>query len=469
MTPADELRSAGRRLLLAWGAVTAVGLTTLVFGVVIRGPAFFYAFQGPADATLVEVKFVVFAAAWAWLGLALAATQRPEQLRRDWAFLAVWLLIGLQYLNVVRGPHKVEHKDFSNYFTAARHMRAGLPLTDDPFQLYLYPPLLATLIEPLVPFGLGPASWAFRLANYAALLLFAILLYATLQRFGAGRSLAALLVLAGLVANVPLADTLAAQQINLHVANLVLASLLLHPRRPALSAVALALGAHLKVYPLLLALPFLWRRQWRWCGWFAATLLLVVAATSAVNGFGYYLQFLEQIRSLQEYGIRNASAASLLHNTLRFTGIAFGAAERPLALVLQLALLGLVLRWGGRAMRAGPGVEGTRSTDAAFVVLSLGMLVVSPSIWVHHALLALMPALVIVLWVRRVGDAAALGVAYFLVFLVPVHEVFPFTYLRLAGLLAFAVLAGRATRQGEAGLPPLLQRWIRPATAMATP
>jgi alpha-1,2-mannosyltransferase len=456
----DELQRVGRRLLIAWCATSVIALTALAIGLASRGAGFFRSFQGPADDSLVEVKFLAFAIAWLWLGLALALTLAPALLARHWAILVVWGLLGLGYLNVVRGPHKVEHKDFSNYFTAALHMRAGQPLTDDPFQLYLYPPLLATLIEPVVPLGLGPASWLFRFGNYAALVLLVVLLYAALQRLGAGRLLAATLVLLALAFNVPVADTLAAQQINLYVANLVLAGLLLFPRHVALSAVAVALGAHLKVYPVLLALPFVFLRQWRWCAWFVATTVGVVVATSAINSFDYYAQFLRQLAGLQEYGIRNASVAALLHNTTRFAGVSLGQMERPLATLLQLGCATLAGWWGWRPAREGllvqTGERSERVAGSAIVVLSLVMLVGSPSVWPHHLVLALLPALALVLAVRSITDAALLAVAWFLVFLVPVHEVFPFAYLRLLGLMVFALLFRHVAHDAAAGKPSLL-------------
>ena len=467
----NELRRAGRPLLLGWAALTAAGALALAIGIATAGTPFFYAFQGPADASRVEVKFLVFFMAWLWLGLALAFSQRPELLQRHAAFLVTWFLLGLGYLNVVRGPHAVEVKDFSNYYTAARSMRAAQPLTDNPYLLYLYPPLLATLLEPVANLEIGIAGWLFRFANYGALLLFAVLLYAVLRQLGGRQLVAALLVLVTCAFNVPIADTLASQQINLHLMNLVLAALLLLPRYPALSGAAVALGVHLKVYPVLLVVPFLALRQWRWLAGFTVTLIAVVVGTSAVNSFDYYRQFLHQLSALQEYGIRNASIAALLHNTARYAGVDLAGAERPLALALQLWLGALAVRWGWKAMKDGllvpSGESAARVAGSAIIVLCVVMLLVSPSIWVHHCVLALLPALAVALAVRTVDQAVWLGVAYFLVFLVPVHEVFPFAYLRLAGLILFAWLFHRVAVAAAGGATPLISGLPRPAGATA--
>jgi hypothetical protein len=461
----DELKRVGRQLLFIWVAISAASVVALAAGIMVRGVSFFYAFQGPPEASLVEVKFLVFAVAWFILGCALGLTQWPDLLRRHGAFLVAWGLLATGYLNWVRGPHKVEHKDFSNYFTAAVNMRDGVPLTNDPFQLYLYPPLLATLLEPLTLLGLGPASWLFRFGNLVAVVLFALLVYLTAQRIGANRITAVVLMVASVGFNVAIVDTLAAQQVNLHVANLVLASLLLFPRHVALSAIALAVGAHLKVYPVLLAAPFVLLRQWRWCAWFGAAVLAIAAGTSLVNSPDYYLQFLHRLSELQEYGIRNASVAALLHNTARFAGLDLGAVERPLATALSVGCGALIIWWGWPAIRDGvlfPAADRReRIVGSAFAVLSIVMLVISPSIWPHHLVLTLLPALALALAVRTAADAAYLAVAWFLIALIPVHEIYPLAYLRLAGVLLLGLLFRRVARDAALGRPPLATDYLR--------
>lgn len=468
----DELKRVGRKLLLTWAAISAASVVALAAGIALRGLSFFYAFQGPADASLVEVKFLVFVVAWFALGCGLALTQQPDLLRRHGAFLVAWGLLALGYLNWVRGPHKVEHKDFSNYFTAAVHMRDGLPLTNDPFQLYLYPPLLATLIEPLTFLGLGPASWLFRFGNLVSVILLAWLVYQIAQRMGANRITAVVLMFGALSFNVAVADTLAAQQVNLHVVNLIFASLLLLPGHVALSAIALAVGVQLKVYPVLLAVPFVLMRQWRWCAWFAATLLLIVAGTSLVNSPDYYRQFIERLSTLEEYGIRNASIASLLHNTATYAGWSLGPAERPIALALTAGCASLVIWWGWPAVREGvlfPDTERReRVIGSAFAVLSVVMLVVSPSIWPHHLVFALFPALALALAVRTPADGAYLGVAWFLIALVPVHEIYPLAYLRLAGLLLLGFLFRNVARDAALGRTPLIAAYVNRSSGPVT-
>ncbi len=265
-----------------------------------------------------------------------------------------------------------------------------------------------------------------------------------------------------MIANVPIADTLYAQQVNLHVANLVLGGFLLSRRQPALSAACLAVGMHVKLFPALLVLPFVYVRRWRLVVWFAATAALIVVATSLANSFGYYEVFLHKAGALREWGIRNVSGDAIIHNTVRLSGLPVGAYERPLGAAAQLLLGGLGAWWGWAAMRdgvlvrSGPSVE--RVIGSSIVVLSILTLLISPSIWIHHCVFVLFPALAIVLALRTATDVFVFGVAYFLVFLIPVNEIYPLAYLRLVGLLTLAALVRRVHITAATGQPPLLDR-----------
>src|SRR5262249_17357736 len=160
--------------------------------------------------------------------------------------------LGLLYLNLLR--EREHFYDLNDYVVAARALHEHQPLPPR----YLYPPLWATLLRPLTPLG-GEAIFDLCIvANWGALLLFYGLLYGTLQRYGFARGGAALSALALLAVNVPVLRTLFYGQINLHVANLILLSLLWAGPRPALSAVALSLAVHLKILPLIFVLPFIW-------------------------------------------------------------------------------------------------------------------------------------------------------------------------------------------------------------------
>jgi Glycosyltransferase family 87 len=196
-------------------------------------------------------------------------SQFPKFVRRHAAFLLVFVLIGFSYLNIVREPHAAGYGDFRPPFLAAVDMSLDQPIAQKLGRLYLYPPLLATLLSPLVPLGIHRVDLIFQVLNYIAVLLLMILLYLALQRYCFSKELAALARFGSMVANVPVSRMLHFHQINLHAANLILLSLLLFGKHNFWSACSLSLAIHLKVYPLVLVLPFLYQKEWRWCAWFA--------------------------------------------------------------------------------------------------------------------------------------------------------------------------------------------------------
>jgi glycosyl transferase family 87 len=436
------------------------------------GPAGFYRLQGPADAASVELKFAVFGFWWGLIGTGLlAATIAPESLRTHRLFAVVLAFLAFQYLSVLRGPHAIIVGDFSNYFLAAVDMRHHVPLDQSIGRQYLYPPLLATLLEPMVPFGLSMASNLFRLANYFWVLVLALQLYALLPRYGFSRELAALTVAALLVADVPVLDSLINQQINLVVLNLMLGAVLAYPSHPAGSALTLALATHLKVYPALLVLPFLMRRDWRWIGWTVASHVGVVCLTSSINGFDYYRQFLQTLGGLREPGLRNVSFDSLVFNTFRLLAPGLAPPGAPLGAALRLGAGGLAL-WAMWPALHRKDLVATPAEQApvllGLVTLPVIMLLVSPSVWPHHFVLVLTSFAAAPALARDSKDLWGWAAAAATILWYPVNEIYPVSYLRLAGLVVMALLLARAARR-PAGPSPWFDALNARARVLAGP
>jgi hypothetical protein len=81
------------------------------------------------------------------------------------------------------------------------------------------------------------------------------------------------------------------------------------------------------------------------------------------------------------------------------------------------------------------------------------MLLVSPSQWPHHFVLVIPSVLLLLPFIRAGGDLTTFGVAYGMIFLIPVNEIFPFPYLRLVSLCAILWLVQRSVRAGR-GMQP---------------
>ncbi len=199
--------------------------------------------------------------------------------RVQWVFIAasvLGLIIGIDTLILHLRLDPLA--DVRAYYDAGARLNAGLPLyvqtatTDDP-GFYRYPPLLAIAFRPLalLPYESAALIWeAFLLVLFAG----------TLVRLGL-RNRWTWIVSGWLAA--PIAWSLAVGQAQVAVTFLVALG----------SPWAIAVAGNLKILPVVVAVYWLGRRDWRALGWFVAWMvgLLVVsfvlepAATIAFVGF----------------------------------------------------------------------------------------------------------------------------------------------------------------------------------------
>ena len=433
-------------------------------------------FDGPSSDLGNTLLCVVFA--WLLFGSVLLAAHKGWLSREGRAghlpFTAAFYLLAFLYLNVLRERIEYGH-DVYDYTLAATNLFEHHPLHDR----YLYPPLFATLLEPLVPWGPQGMVLACIAANYASLLLFFVLVRRTLVRYGFALNTATVCAFGLLCANVPVLRTLFFVQVNLHVANLVLASLLFYVEgrstRVLLSALALALAVHVKISPILLALPYLLNKDWKWLLWFAGSLIGITAFTSAINGFEHYREFLVNVANIHGangVAYRDNSVDSIVSQTWRILGGDPGAAKIPILLArggILLAGAFLCFRMTRAQTLSSPtGDERTRDGNAARVldtypVLLFVMTSVSPLVWEHHPVFVVFPFLVLFKRVANQADAMLYFVAYFAIFIVPTFDVYPFSFHRFVGTAICYVLMFRFSQRSSADGP-----WFTQANAVLT-
>ncbi len=457
---AVRLGRTGRALASARYAYASASAVLVVYwGTFVRGdaPRPDLVVNGPISDF--DVTLLCVAAAWLVLGGLLAVLSHHEG--KAWsaeqgARLLASVLLAAQTINVVR--ERPFFGDVSDYVLAAEQLTRGEPL----HARYLYPPLLATLLAPLVK--LGPSAvFLFCLAgNLVAVVLTFELLRRALVRYGFAELLAVLVAFCALCANVALLRTLFYVQVNLHITNLMLLSLLAYPQWPLASALALALAAHLKTSPLVVALPFLLNRDYRWLSYFALGILGLVAFTSWANGFQHYREYLENVSNIYHAnGIQYRDNS--LDSLVRATFAAFGKdieSARPYVLALRGGLFVFALWLSERAARvglfsAGSGAARTKQSARAydsFPVLLLLLTTISPLLWEHHPVMMLLSFAVLLKQLDDQVDAVLLLLAYYLVFLIPTFDVYPFSYrITLGAGLAYVLLARTARRALPAG------------------
>jgi hypothetical protein len=455
-------KRAGRRILLVW-LLASVALGACIAGLVLGGGSrALLRIMGQGDGTPHAYRLAIFAIAWLWVTCLLMLSQWPAFVRRHLPFLAVLLLLGFEYLSQVREPHAAGSGDFPVYYQAAVSVSRGEPIQGraeaqrapgeelEPGQLYIYPPLLATTLAPLTFLSEDALAGVFRLLNYLGVVLLIVLLYRLLPRYGYSREMAALCILGLLIVNVPLSRTLIYHQVNVLVLDLMLLSLWAFPRKDFASALCLSLAIHLKVYPVLLVIPFLAARQWRWLGWFVVSHLLIVGATSLLTDPRYYVDFAGQIRSLSETGLRNTSVSVFVFNTFRILGLDQPGLERVLSIAGRLGLLAALAAASAGLVRRRAFVRENSDSGlilAGYALLPFFMLVVSPSVWEHHYVLLLLSMPAIATLLRTAGEAWSFLLAYALIFVLPVVELYPYSYLPLVAVVWLTVLLWRLAFQ----------------------
>ena len=257
---------------------------------------------------------------------------------------------------------------------------------------------------------------------------------------------------------------------NLWVLDLILCAILLARSWPAVSGFAIALAAHIKLYPLVLLAPwgalkkrlvvvfavtgFLaivfvqtgWGRDWRWWSQFLAFAPRFPAHTHFRNNSVYCL-------------VQNAFTAA--GEALGVDGAAVGIAARAAVFVITAAIIAwFVVRFVKRerilsrlepngGVAGGPSRETVRFFSHTVDALSLVMLI-SPTVWEHHYVFAL--PIIIWAYATRVNDRPWLvSLGSFLILALPTFDVFLLSHHRLVGLLILVFCTAPAPLRYEPG------------------
>jgi alpha-1,2-mannosyltransferase len=240
------------------------------------------------------------------------------------------------------------------------------------------------------------------------------------------------------------------------------------------SALALALAVHFKSSPVVLALPFVLERRWRFSVAFPVWLAAVAGAIYAVHGPQPFLDFLRNARGVyawSDLSFRENSIDSFLRSTAAELGGPLAVLEAtPARTLLKSAILAFALAVAAAAAWRRPFAQGPAPGSLVLntlPALSLLMLLASPLVWEHHPVFAALPFLVVTKRLRTPGEWALFTLAYGVVFLLPTFDFYPWSFGRLAGLLALLALLLRASRHGEDGelFRLALERFSRAATA----
>jgi hypothetical protein len=349
---------------------------------------------------------------------------------------AGFFLVMFIYLGILR--ERFRYGDYHYYLEAATALAKGQPLPDS----YLYLPLWATLLQFLVPLGDQGLMIVLWIVNIFALAIFYFLLVTILKRYGFTNRLAVVVTVLFLLINTPLMRTLGFIQVNLLTLDLILVSILIYPKHEFLSALALALAVHLKTSPAVLVLAFLLEFNWRWLIWFSVSFLAIGLFPVITNGVTLYHQFLNNtflLTQIPDTNFHDTSFDSFLRFLNPFLGIQI-TQTRLMALGAKILLLIASLAVMVQTVRAQSFSKENRMLNAIpplFILMTLA----SPIVWDHHGLFT---SLAFLLMLKRINSPAAwawFGFAYFLEFVLPSFDFFPWSYGRLiAPMIVLALM-----------------------------
>jgi hypothetical protein len=91
--------------------------------------------------------------------------------------------------------------------------------------------------------------------------------------------------------------------------------------------------------------------------------------------------------------------------------------------------------------------------------LFVGMTLLSPLVWEHHAVFLTLPFLLLVKKLESPAEWIMFGAVYLLVFLMPTFDYFPWSYGRLAGILSLLALLWITRARSTNTFFPILNAW----------
>jgi hypothetical protein len=444
-----------RNALIVWGAITGLIIFEFIWIYSRHRLAGFEAFMQEAVYTHIPITLASVAMTWLLAGFLLWLIFTGRLTKATTLSWAGFFMIAFLYINILR--ERVRYGDIDYYTQAAFALVNGTPLPDS----YFYPPLWATLLSFLTPLGEEGILLIAWIANVLSFLLFYFLLQRTLALYQFKPYAAALITTLFLLVNMPVLRTFMYVQVNFHVMNFILLSILLYRGRPFLSALMLALAVHFKASPAVLVLAFLLEFNWKWLLWFVLSLVLIALFPIAFYGASPYLDFINNflfINAPHGLSLHDSSFDSAIGMTLAYFRADF-ATVRILVLLAKGLTAIAVIFLSIRARGFFSDGEGKRHPFDSIIPLFVGMTLLSPLVWEHHALFLTLPFLLLLKKLETPAEWTSYGAVYLLVFLVPIFDYFPWSYGRLVGILILLGLLWKVRERSSNSFFPAFNDW----------
>jgi hypothetical protein len=380
-----------------------------------------------------------------------------------WVVLGLFFASAFFFLNQ-QTAMTFKHGDYINYESGAK----ALTRHENPYigTGYIYPPLQAQVMEQVftginvlvqrrAP-GTNPErAWTllfylYDSSQFLQLLLAWCLCFSFATLAGLQPAAAAMTTTVLFFSNEPLQSTLTRTQINLWVLNASLLAMVLVARAPAKAGWALALGGHIKIYPLILVGPWAVCRRWAACLWaFVGAGVFLLLETRCGTRWELWRWFLQLFRQFPSGGNnpRSINLDGFISNSFLvphnlFNAPLEGYVSRAQLLAKALLVAWFIVRFLGREWRTARSALADVELRARLDMLRLQghcvdalvfILAMAPLVWHHHYVLG-MP---LVLWAvahdfREHPARVFLGACLFIGTMY--CDVYPLAYVKIAGL-----------------------------------
>jgi Glycosyltransferase family 87 len=389
--------------------------------------------------------------------------------------LPLFVLLNLLFIQIE--TFQVESVDFMCYEMAAKAILNNTnPYTGNP-PCYLYPPLLAQILvriheiiaqSPLGTITDNKKTWVavvyvYQCVQFLQIVLAYHLTSLFVQSLKVKLLPASLLIAALFLFNDPLIRTITFDQINVWILNSFLLGILLLNRYPFLGGLAVAFGAHIKLYTLILFLPWSFTRKWKAIlGLVVGAIAIIAIQTNGASDWTLWQQFLNYFSSPEKpSNYRNNSLYSLVFNLAKIpnrfthTNWLFNTVPIIVAGLNILILAWFISRFIKREqiyarllkLQHKFNLKNSIFRDYGHSIDAIALsLLISPSVWEHHYVLAIPISIWAIITCSR-DDLRLVSIGTFLVFCVPIFEIFPLSFHRLAGLLIVVYLTAPAKIQ----------------------
>lgn len=412
--------------LKIWLVLSLLVITSLISIYLRNGSAGLSLFIQQWPLSNLHITLASTSLTWILLGVLMHLLAHEKINKENVWKMASFFLVMFVYLNIFR--ERFRYGDYHYYLEAATALANGQPLPDT----YLYLPLWATLLQFLVPLGDQGVLVSLWILNIIALATFYFLLIRILQRYNFSQNLSVVIAILFLLINTPLLRTLGFVQVNLLVIDLVFLSLLTYPKNNFLSALTLALAVHLKTSPAVLVLAFLLEFNWKWMIYFSISFILIGLFPVAINGTSPYFDYVNNAVFLTQIPDTNFHDTSF-DSFLRFLNPFFGIQieqTRNMVLAIKVLLLITTLFVILKNIK-----EKTFSQENkvfnAIPALFVFMTLASPIVWDHHGMFVTLPFLLLIKRIENPNHWLLFAFAYFMEFMLPSFDFFPWSYGRL--------------------------------------